>query len=545
MEKRNEEKMSMNVLDKIVEKKRMPVLFIGSGIPKRYLFRFPNWENLLKQSFYFVDKDPFFYHNYVDKFQREGLSQFEIYESLGTVIENEFNDAFYQRKISFGGKNPKWVKQGVSPYKMFVSRKFKNLRLYDSETNNKEIEEFRKLKNKISAVITTNYDRFIEKYIFDSDYTVFKRQYEMFSADSYNIAEIYKIHGCVTDADTIVITKNDYEHFQETRKLFIAKMLTLFAESPIIFLGYSLTDENIRSIITDFLDCLSPSDLENINEHLVFISWKENEQDLIESKNTIITSEGKQIPITEIQTDNYLKVYETLNMIVPGIAASKIRETRRIVKKIVDTSIMQGQEASVIVNIEDLDKISNSKALAVAVGYREDLVNNIGYKSFPDKFIYEDILFDNKNLDPYKVCFDKYASITHYRLLPIFKYAKEIPIEVKESYRLSSYISSKDSEEKIISNSFLRSASYYPIYDNLNSLRSGLNDYDKDRNKCILSLKNHALLDPESLRGICKDLLDQYSESLYETTEFKRCILFLDYLENCQEYKEKVQSSGS
>lgn len=34
--------MSKTVLDKIVESKRMPVLFIGSGISKRYLYRYPD-----------------------------------------------------------------------------------------------------------------------------------------------------------------------------------------------------------------------------------------------------------------------------------------------------------------------------------------------------------------------------------------------------------------------------------------------------------------------------------------------------------------------
>ena len=41
-------------------------------------------------------------------------------------------------------------------------------------------------------------------------------------------------------------------------------MLTLFSESPIVFLGYSFTDENIRNIVADFLSCLTNEQLDNI-----------------------------------------------------------------------------------------------------------------------------------------------------------------------------------------------------------------------------------------------------------------------------------------
>ena len=93
------------------------------------------------------------------------------------------------------------------------------------------------MRNKISAVITTNYDTFLEEHVFSNDFKVFVRQHELFSADSYDIAEIYKIHGSATDAESIIITQSDYVQFKESRKLIIAKMLTLFAGSSNYFYG--------------------------------------------------------------------------------------------------------------------------------------------------------------------------------------------------------------------------------------------------------------------------------------------------------------------
>lgn len=41
--------------------------------------------------------------------------------------------------------------------------------------------------------------------MFNRDFQVYVRQYELFSADSYNIAEIYKIHGSALDAESVIV----------------------------------------------------------------------------------------------------------------------------------------------------------------------------------------------------------------------------------------------------------------------------------------------------------------------------------------------------
>ena len=206
----------------------------------------------------------------------------------------------------------------------------------------------------------TYYDLFLENEIFPNDYSIFVNQSDLFGSDSYNIAEIYKIHGSATDASSIVITEDDYMKFNESRKLLIAKMLTLFSESPIVFLGYSFTDENIQNIIVDFLSCLSLTQLENIREHFIFISYKKGERKLVEIHRTITTQSGEDIPITEISTDNFGLVYDILNQITPGVSPIKIRETKRVIKTIVDANIASAQAESVIIGLDDLTKIDLS-----------------------------------------------------------------------------------------------------------------------------------------------------------------------------------------
>lgn len=531
--------MKKSVLDKIVESKKMPVLFVGSGLSRRYLYNFPDWEGLLKLSFKEVNPDPYYYGQYIEKFTRENLSDFERNLKLATIIENDFNAAFYSRKIKIkigNSNNPSWVEQGVSPYKMFLVSFFKKLNINRDPILQDEIQRFSSLKNKILAVITTNYDCFLEEAVFKNDYAVFCHQNELFSADSYNIAEIYKIHGSILDAKSIVITEKDYTDFNNSRKLIIAKMLTLFAESPIIFIGYSFTDENIQRIIEDFLGCLTKKELKNIHNHFIFISYKKGEQRLLEKKRTLFTSNKVEIPITEIETDNYSAVYDKLNKIIPGIAASRIRETRKIVKRIVDQSMQSDEAESIIVGLDDLDNIdTTTRPLAIAIGYRDNILNQFGYGQLEVETILEDILYDNKKLNPERMCFDRFKSIPTTHLIPVFKYVKKCTKPIPDDSKLAGYIKERDSVEKIISKSQLKVIKTLPVVTNIEDLHKRINEEDSLDKKAGILLKSIANFTLNDVREECKALFIEFNGTKITSTCFKRCIMYLDFMENNKE----------
>ena len=537
--KTEKEDITMNALEKIVAGKKMPILFIGSGISKRYLYNYPNWEELLRMSFAKIDPDEYLYQKHFDALKRKGISDFDLNIELGSIVEDEFNSAFFDRKIKVGSGNkpPRWVKAGISPYKMFLSLYFKKLRLNTKPALQEEIVKFKSLKNKISAVITTNYDLFLEKEIFSSDFKVFVHQNELFSYDSYNIAEIYKIHGSVTDAESIIITKQDYEQFNASRKLIIAKMLTLFAESPIIFMGYSFTDEDVQAIISDFLGCLSKNDLEHINEHFIFISYKKGETDLKELRRTILTANGTEIPITDIETDNFSLVYDILGKITPGISPTRIRETKRVVKTIVDQSATSDAAESLIVGIDNLDDIDlSSKPLAIAIGYKENILNKVGYGLLDDELILEDILYDNRHFDNQLMCTDRFKSLPHTRLTPVFKYATGYSGTLDKNSKLYKYIEKHDTIEKIIPKNVLKTLNSIPVINDTSSLQEEINNIDNANKKAGVLLKNIQNFEISEIRELCKIIFEYDRSQARTSTNFKRCVMYIDYMEN---YKKK------
>lgn len=95
----------MNALEKLVEQNRLPILFIGSGLSKRYLYKYPNWDELLEMAFKKYNSDLFQLQKHKDSLSRAGASAFEVNIKLASTIENEFNAAFYDRKIKIGKEN--------------------------------------------------------------------------------------------------------------------------------------------------------------------------------------------------------------------------------------------------------------------------------------------------------------------------------------------------------------------------------------------------------------------------------------------------------
>lgn len=532
--------MKKNVLDVIVESGKMPVLFIGAGISKRYLYHYPDWETLLKDSFELVDPDAFLYQKYYDQLNRQGCSPFEINASLGTYAENEYNAAYFDKKVALkvgNPKNPEWLKRGISPYRMYLAQRFKKMRVNKNASLRLELEKFRLLKNKVSAVITTNYDCFLEKEVFSSDFSVFVKQSDLFSANSYNIAEIYKIHGSCLDADSLVITKKDYDEFNSSRKLIIAKMLTLFAESPLVFMGYSFTDENVQAIISDFIGCLTPDQIENIDQHFVFISYEKGQADLVESKVQIVTPSHKYIPLTQIKTDNFSLVYDTLNRIVPGLSPLRVRQARHVVKKIVDQSILSDPAAeSVIVGLENLDNLDfSNKPLAIAVGYKESILNKYGYGLLDDKFIFEDILYDNKHFDPTEMCNARLKSIPINRLLPVFKYISQanfLESECSSDAKLFRYAEAHNTYEKICPSNIMKGLRGFPIVASVDDLKLEMEKNDKLNTKAGVLLKNIQTFSPDDIRNILQELYQDCTDACMKSTNFKRCVMFLDLTEN-------------
>ena len=291
----------MTLQDVISRFNTTPFLFAGAGITRRY-YGLPGWEDLLRGFAERINPDRFAFQAYKSRAEKEEHPN-GILPLVATLIQKDFDEAWYAnedlRRLDEQGLRA--VESGVSPFKTEIAALIAKSSAYKSEY----VEEIRKLKNiskkNLAGVITTNYDLFFEMLF--EDYKSYVGQDELVFSPIQGIAEIYKIPGSVSKPDSIVINDQDYRTFNEKGKYLAAKLMTIFVEYPIIFIGYSITDPNIKSILTDIVACLPDSKFAKLQERFVFIEHKRGMQDVVVSEHSVDLG-GRMLNMTKVTTDN-------------------------------------------------------------------------------------------------------------------------------------------------------------------------------------------------------------------------------------------------
>jgi len=353
----------VNIKDFILNYKNHPVLFMGTGISLRYLKNSYTWDGLLKQISFELTDDEEFYLDIKARSYEKGIFKFD---KIATLLEEEFkvrlekdrngkfkeiNDIFYQNMKN----NLK-----ISRFKIYLSQLFSKLEYKEEMLN--EIAELKKIRKNIGSIITTNYDKFIEETF------EFKPLIGNNILLSNPYGSVYKIHGCVSASDKIIITENDYKIFLDKYELIRAQLLSLFIHNPIIFMGYSITDENIKNILKTIFTYIEPSsqEAEKIRRNFLLVEYEKKSisEEVLEYD---INMEGFTVRINKLKTDNFLSLYTALSNLNLPVSAMDIRKVQNIVKE-----IYSGGDIKVNIT-EDLDNLHNNEKI-LAIGSRNTIV---------------------------------------------------------------------------------------------------------------------------------------------------------------------------
>ncbi|MHC6180936.1 SIR2 family protein [Clostridium sp. JNZ X4-2] len=404
-----------------------PVLFIGAGISRRYL-GLANWETLLREMAKLTKDNEFAFEIYSRKAKNEGFKIGE-FQKIAELIERDLSDIWFEDpKFEESRREYKELAlAGASPLKIEIAKYIKNNSLSVKEEYADEIKLFKKLgKKSIAAVITTNYDNFIEDSLYT--YRRFIGQEELIFSNIQGVGEIYKIHGCCTEPDSIVINEKDYLNFEENNAYLAAKILTIFLEHPIIFLGYSIEDKDIKSILKAIVKCLSKEKLEKFKKRLIFVEWNNSSEEDQISTHSISFEDEKTLNMTRIYIKDYSRLYKAL---LKNKFKYNTAVLRRLKKEIYDLVINNEPTTKMkVVGIEDDENLDNIEVV-IGVGVLSQFGKK-GYCGLKVEEIFKDVLFDNGNYDSNLVVTESLPILLKRNTgsVPIYKYISKATVEI-------------------------------------------------------------------------------------------------------------------
>lgn len=332
-----------------------PILFVGSGFSKRYL-NGPNWQELLENM-----------ARICPNIKKDFPYYLQAKHNDLTAVASQFVTLF---------RNWAWTKKGRESFpetlfvantpedaylKYTISSFFQELVTDENFFNSlppEYHEELESLKGICpQAIITTNYDTFLEDKVFTGHTPIIGQK--IITNKLWDMGEIYKIHGCSTDYSSIIVTKEDYEHFNDQSKYLIAKLLTFFLEHPIIFIGYGVNDENIKRILAD-ID-LVLGDQDGFIPNMFFVKW---ERDFDQNKSysrehSVVLSSGKVLRMHNLSVNSYNWIFDAfkntsaIDNFNPKILRALISRQYKLVREDIPKSTIQ-------VNYEHLTQYSNA-----------------------------------------------------------------------------------------------------------------------------------------------------------------------------------------
>jgi len=398
-----------------------------TGFSRRYL-GLCDWKRLLER--YCIAGQPFEYYL---------ASGDSTYPTAARLIAEDFNKEWWKdaRYTSSREKFSKKVTDNTSALRFEICD-YLNEAISVSLTDNPYYNEIKTLSNlNVDGIITTNWDCFLEQLF--PDYKVYTGQNELLFSNPQSIAEIYKIHGSAHKPKSLIMTDADYDEFNLKNPYLAAKLITIFVEHPVIFIGYSLSDKNITSLLGAISTCIGKENIEQLQHNLIFIEREEGLTDCSIS-NTYTSIDRVQIPITLIRTDDFVPIYEAIDETKRKIPARILRYCKEQLYNLVQSN--EPEKKICVIDIDEVEKHGDVEfvvGVGVAEAKRKEFdIGDCGYTQINNADLFNDLLHGNRNYDAKSIIESVIPTAGRYTPnVVVFKYLREIGITDREQYLYS------------------------------------------------------------------------------------------------------------
>lgn len=232
------------ISEEILIKDKKITLFIGSGFS--IWFGYPSWQKLFLV--------------FCSKVLRENLNKKTYLDGIKEKVKNGYSIPLaFDEIINELNLEENYLYDFLITYFKEIDRVNRQKKL---NFPGLDLEKYRLLcrLSKYCKVITTNFDTLIEdifKMKFNIQSRVFyydtkKLKRNFFSRDNNNYS-ILKLHGDIRRRETLIVSEKDYRKTLLDKKYRLLRnaLRENFASEINIFIGYSISDKNIRQLLID------------------------------------------------------------------------------------------------------------------------------------------------------------------------------------------------------------------------------------------------------------------------------------------------------
>lgn len=351
-------------------------------------------------------------------------------------------------------------------------------------------------------------------------------QSQLIFSSIQGIAEIYKIHGSIETPESIVINEEDYIAFEGKSTYLAAKLMTIFMEYPIIFMGYSISDNNIQGIIRSIVNCLDTSQVNLLEDRFVFIDYSPGTIGAEVTPYTIMI-ENKPLTMKKVTLDNFMLLYNALENKRSKLPVVILRKFK---KELYEYTITNTPTANLRVASIDDERIKDED-LVLAIGKASTFglkgLSGLDANEWYRNIILDDLEFSADELLEY--AFPKLIRQNSGKL-PLNKYLSEASKNFPECRE----IAKRQDFDSIISKTIKNNRKYLGKYQSVKQI------WTQEKASISRALRLIAYLDKEhmdvyELEDVLKEIFENDVNALQnvganERSDIRRLIRLYDYL---------------
>jgi hypothetical protein len=388
---------------------RAPYLFVGAGMSRRFLGA-DGWVDLLQRMAAHTDRPYAYFASKADG----DLPQ------VATQIAQAFHEVWWSspefeesRQLHGDG-----LRTREGPLKVEIARHTESA-LESIPTSGSLANELQMLGQAvIDGAITTNYDGLLQ-HLFP-EFKIYVGQDELLFSDAQGIGEIYMIHGSAAEPESIVVTASDYDEFGARNPYLAAKLMTVFVEHPVIFLGYSLSDPDVTAVLVSVARVLTTENLTRLRDRLIFVRWDETQPASLVP--TQIAVSGFNIPVILVTVPDFQELFAVLTRLPRKFSARLLRRLREYVYELVMSSDPNGRIT--VIDIDDSTHLDDVDVV-LGVGVKERLGER-GYVGLTRADLLKDTLRQVTAYDPRKVVEEALPGIMRQPgNVPVYRYLRQ------------------------------------------------------------------------------------------------------------------------